>query len=419
MMRNIHTSLQRKLLAVIALTVVLALLAGCAMSAPADIPYTPEEIQEELDTLDTLQAEREALEEEIEALRAELEALDAEAYEDESDEPYEEYGYDEEYPYEEVDAEETAPEPQEAAVAQVEPAGNTENPVQVTQEQPEPVQQQPAQAQIQQIAAQQTPVAQGGANFVYGTGIFQGLRFQVFYDTVPAGSLARQGGDPNANIYFYENFGRDEGYILIHGRDYGGRLVGVIHNGVGAFEAIRRVDPLPPGEWSLLPSLIREFNALRGLTEAHTVLAEENAAAREREWARQRDPMELIRLINDERARRGLRPFRVCSDLMAFAQIRADEGGLAGGAPHTRPNGDRVRRENWSASNNISTFNTWMNSPGHRAPMMSEPGTWGESVEYIGAGIGSGGSVLIFDSIDITCAITGVRNRNTPLSSIR
>ena len=155
-----------------------------------------------------------------------------------------------------------------------------------------------------------------------------------------------------------------------------------------------------------------EFNSLGGIGGAAAVTPPAAGTA-----SFEQERQELIRLVSEERARRGLSALRVDSDLMEFAQIRANEP-LS--AAHRRPNGGRVHRENVTASTNArGAFDAWMSSAGHIAPIISEPGTWGEDVEPFGVGIGAHGAVMIFDRIDITCAATGVRTRGVPLSDIR
>ena len=188
-----------------------------------------------------------------------------------------------------------------------------------------------------------------------------------------------------------------------------GRVLGVM-SATDARTVMNRVgviDPggnwLPPGSWPALTGMewshwfAAEFNRLRfgGSTQA-TVSVPQRFSP---EWT-QAEHQELIRLINRERERAGMHRLEVCYDLMAFAQIRAREGGRAGGQPHTRPNGDFVYNELWSGARTAQlAFDSWMNSPPHRGPMLGN-GRW-ERVETFGVGVGEGGAIIILGEIRI------------------
>lgn len=84
---------------------------------------------------------------------------------------------------------------------------------------------------------------------------------------------------------------------------------------------------------------------------------------------------EILDLVNAERARVGLKPMRLASDLNRYADIRAKE--IVGQFSHTRPNGEngaliipkaRYRGENLSAgsSSPSAVMHQWMNSRSHR-----------------------------------------------------
>lgn len=84
---------------------------------------------------------------------------------------------------------------------------------------------------------------------------------------------------------------------------------------------------------------------------------------------------EAVRLANQEREAHGLEPLPVDDDLMALAEIRAEE--IRDSYSHTRPDGTNVGAyrcgENIgrkiSASAQVSS---WMNSEGHRANILLE-----------------------------------------------
>lgn len=100
---------------------------------------------------------------------------------------------------------------------------------------------------------------------------------------------------------------------------------------------------------------------------------------------------EVIRLTNIERENAGLEPYEVHDVAMEYAQIRAEE--LAESYSHKRPNGDASGMySHYTFGENIAkgsttpeaVVNGWMNSPGHRATIMSENGDYGF---YIGVGV--------------------------------
>lgn len=117
-------------------------------------------------------------------------------------------------------------------------------------------------------------------------------------------------------------------------------------------------------------------------------------------------PVEVIRLVNEERAKEGLSSLRMDGDLMAMARIRAEELQIL--FDHTRPNGtgcgmvaeelgldpyDYIRYGENIASGQPSpavVMDGWMHSPGHRMNIM-DPG-----FAIIGVGYQNGRWVQIF-----------------------
>ena len=93
---------------------------------------------------------------------------------------------------------------------------------------------------------------------------------------------------------------------------------------------------------------------------------------------------EVVRLVNEERAKEGLSPLTVDASAAQAAQVRAEE--LVELYDHTRPDGsscftalDQAGGSYWTAGENIavgysspaSVVESWMNSPGHRANILS------------------------------------------------
>ena len=89
---------------------------------------------------------------------------------------------------------------------------------------------------------------------------------------------------------------------------------------------------------------------------------------------------EVLDIVNAERAKYNLRPLRLADDLNRYADIRAKE--IVRLFSHTRPNGEsalniiprcRYKGENIAAGTPSpqSVMEQWMNSPGHRANILS------------------------------------------------
>ena len=164
---------------------------------------------------------------------------------------------------------------------------------------------------------------------------------------------------------------------------------------------------LPPGHWPVLTGLewshwfADEFNRLRGLGNENSIVTiREETIAAQNAMTWEQETQELIRLVNRERQARGMHPLEACPELMSFAQTRAQEGGRAGGSPHTRPSGDFVYNELWSGARTArGAFDSWMDSPPHRGPMLGD-GRW-ERIETFGVGVAGRGAIIILGEIRI------------------
>lgn len=112
---------------------------------------------------------------------------------------------------------------------------------------------------------------------------------------------------------------------------------------------------------------------------------------------------EVIRIVNEERARQGLQPLKKSNDLCKVAAIRATE--TISLFSHTRPNGQSCFSilkeyhipymtvgENIAAGQQTpaEVMNSWMNSQGHRENIMNS------SFGQIGVGVVRGGSYGIY-----------------------
>jgi uncharacterized protein YkwD len=96
------------------------------------------------------------------------------------------------------------------------------------------------------------------------------------------------------------------------------------------------------------------------------------------------DRAEILQEINDVRAEHGLSPYELDENFCEFAQIRAREQEER--CSHTRPNGEEwytvsplVYRENIayirSHEEEDYLLEAWMESPGHRANVLSDDST--------------------------------------------
>lgn len=98
-------------------------------------------------------------------------------------------------------------------------------------------------------------------------------------------------------------------------------------------------------------------------------------------YAAENFAVEILNLVNAERARVGVAPLRLSQDLMECAAIRAEE--LTVNNSHTRPDGSdwstALRNKGRTWGENIaagytsaeSVFYAWMNSDGHRANILN------------------------------------------------
>lgn len=92
---------------------------------------------------------------------------------------------------------------------------------------------------------------------------------------------------------------------------------------------------------------------------------------------------QIVRLVNEERAKAGLSPVTIDKNMGAAGQVRARE--IVSSFSHTRPNGTsfatalkeqgmsyRGAGENiaWGQRSPEAVMNAWMNSPGHRANIL-------------------------------------------------
>ena len=88
------------------------------------------------------------------------------------------------------------------------------------------------------------------------------------------------------------------------------------------------------------------------------------------------DALEVIRLTNQERENHELEPLEIDDDLMALAEIRAEEASIK--YSHERPDGTRVSQMGYYGENLGAKASaekqvaSWMSSDGHRANILRE-----------------------------------------------
>lgn len=128
--------------------------------------------------------------------------------------------------------------------------------------------------------------------------------------------------------------------------------------------------------WSMYPSFVFD-EAYRedGTPSSEESYEEETEGETSSGEALEDEALEVIRLTNIERENRGLEPLEIDDDLMALAQIRAEEVSIK--YDHERPDGTRVVQlgygENVGAKASAEKqVTSWMNSEGHKKNILLE-----------------------------------------------
>ena len=135
------------------------------------------------------------------------------------------------------------------------------------------------------------------------------------------------------------------------------------------------------GQW--ISSLFGRYSRPENVTEADTSQPEAKPVT-ESETAN-----EILRLVNAEREKAGLKPLRYCAEAQEAADLRAKE--IKTRFSHTRPDGrscftvfdDFAIQGSYMCAENIAcgyptaaaVMEAWMNSSGHRANILSENAT--------------------------------------------
>lgn len=98
---------------------------------------------------------------------------------------------------------------------------------------------------------------------------------------------------------------------------------------------------------------------------------------------------EVVKLVNEERAKYGLEPLQIDENLMKTARIKSEDMAINNYFSHTAPNGYNMARElnvgeNCHAGSSYpkGAVDSWLNSQGHRENILSP------NYNYIGVGYG-------------------------------
>lgn len=130
---------------------------------------------------------------------------------------------------------------------------------------------------------------------------------------------------------------------------------------------------------------VENFNIYRGLDGG----SYEGGSSSSNEIDIEEFRQEVIRLTNKERKKEGLAPLETDSSAMEYAQIRAEE--ISNKFSHIRPGGKDSDYDGLYFMENIASGSRspeavvtgWMNSPGHRATLLSD---YTEAGDMIGVG---------------------------------
>ena len=130
---------------------------------------------------------------------------------------------------------------------------------------------------------------------------------------------------------------------------------------------------------------VENFNIYRGLdggsSSGSSSSGSSSSSSGEVDIEEYRD--EVFRLVNEAREKEGVDPVVSDPTAMEYAQIRAEE--ISEKFSHTSPDGTVMQYSHYTFAENIAkggktpedAVNGWLNSPGHRAAMMSDYSSYG------------------------------------------
>lgn len=130
---------------------------------------------------------------------------------------------------------------------------------------------------------------------------------------------------------------------------------------------------------------VENFNIYRGLDSGSSSGSSSSGSSSSSSSSYDEDGYreEVFRLINEERVANGVPEFTLDETAMEFAQLRAEE--ISEKFSHTSPDGTVMQYSHYTFAENIAkggktpedAVNGWLNSPGHRAAMMSDYSSYG------------------------------------------
>ena len=345
----------KRMLTMLLAAVILLSANGCA-PAP-DTTENNSSTSSAAEELQVLQEENEKLKQELAELKGEEQETEAEKQETEE-------------PKEEVRTESgTASEPASKPAAPAEkPAEKPAAPA-TNNQAAKPQAEKPAANNTQTAAKPQTPAPQKTNNST-GKGPLAKYTVRVKDKTTPAVNVQGEFYEGELAYVFYSDSGKVLGTVP-------DSSVGIILRQEGLTQA----EDDEQKSW-----FVENFNIYRGLDGGSYEggpgsTGGGSSSSNEIDIEEFRD--EVFRLTNKEREKAGLEPLVEDSTAMEYAQIRAEE--LAVSYSHTRPNGKDKSLNGLNFIENIAygqktpaeVVQDWMNSPGHRATLLSEYSDYG------------------------------------------
>ena len=230
----------------------------------------------------------------------------------------------------------------------------------------------PAANNTQTAAKPQTPAPQK-TNSSTGKGLLAKYTVNVSDSSTPAVKVVGETLNGKSAYYFYSD---------------GGKLLGNIPMNI--LTTIIRENDLSYAEADEQKAwFVENFNIYRGLDGGSYEGGSGSAgggSSSSNEIDIEEFRQEVIRLTNKEREKAGVAPLVEDSTAMEYAQIRAEE--VSGNFSHYRPNNKPSSMDGLEFIENIASgprfpkdvVNGWINSPGHKATLLSEYSDYGNRI---------------------------------------
>lgn len=332
---------------------------GCTPAEPVENDLSSSITQEEYDSL---QAERDQLQKELDELKAEREKA-------EEEQPSEEDAKEEANTSSAASGNENAAVTSNGATSQENAPANDKPAPTVNNTNPTPANNQAPVENTPPVASSLPPATKVSST---GKGPLAKYTVNVFDSTTPAASTVGTTYNGQMVYMFYSSSQKELGTIPEN------QLNQIIwDNQLMDMEADEQL------AW-----FTKQYNVYRGLdgSNEHESAGSSSTASsvpssNEFDIDEFRD--EVIRLTNIEREKAGLEALVEDSTAMEYAQIRAEE--LAVSYSHTRPNNQNKSMNGLEFIENIAygqksakeVVNDWMNSPGHKATLLSDYSSYG------------------------------------------